>query len=105
MLYYKYYLSVRGYTLANKVGTKGQIVIAKELRDKLGIKPGWVALQRLSGDHIEFYFIPPEHKKSLKGSLAGHTKIRVQSGKDWEQAREIAWQKAAQEKMPLPEKA
>jgi AbrB family looped-hinge helix DNA binding protein len=91
--------------MANKVGSKGQVVIAKELRDQLGIKPGWIALQQLSEDHIEFYFIPPEHKKSLKGSMAGQIKAQVKPGKDWEKAREIAWEKAAQEKMALEEKA
>ncbi|MBN1188161.1 MAG: AbrB/MazE/SpoVT family DNA-binding domain-containing protein [Dehalococcoidales bacterium] len=91
--------------MANKVGSKGQVVIDKELRDQLGIKPGWIALQQISGDHIELYFIPPEHKQSLKGSLAGHIKMRVKPGKDWDKARETAWDKAAQEKMTSQEKA
>ncbi|MBC8421360.1 MAG: AbrB/MazE/SpoVT family DNA-binding domain-containing protein, partial [Actinobacteria bacterium] len=34
------------------VGTKGQIVISKEIRDKMGVKPGWIALERLVGDHV-----------------------------------------------------
>ncbi len=58
--------------MANVVGPKGQIVIKKEIRDRLGVKRGWVALQRLAGDHVEVYFILPEHRKSLKGSLALH---------------------------------
>jgi AbrB family looped-hinge helix DNA binding protein len=90
--------------MANKVGSKGQVVIAKELRDQLGIKPGWIALQQLSEDHIELYFIPPEHKKSLKGSLAGQIKVQVKPGKEWEKAREKAWEKGAQEKMAPDEK-
>ncbi len=59
------------------VGPKGQIVVAKELRDRLGVKPGWIALQRLAGDHIEVYFVPPEHEASLKGSLARHIRARL----------------------------
>ncbi len=31
--------------MANKVGSKGQVVIEKEIRDKLGIQPGAGVLQ------------------------------------------------------------
>lgn len=84
--------------MAYMIGTKGQVVIAKEIRDQLGVEPGWIALQRLAGDHIEVYFFPPEHRKSLKGSLAVHVKVRVGTGREWEKAREIAWRKAAKKK-------
>lgn len=80
------------------VGLKGQIVIAKEIRDRLGVAPGWVALQRLVGNHVEVYFLPPAHRKSLKGSLARHIKARAGSGEEWSRARESAWRKAAREK-------
>lgn len=39
--------------VAHVVGHKGQVVIAKEIRDSLGIGPGWVALQRVVDDHVE----------------------------------------------------
>lgn len=81
------------------VGSKGQLVIAKEIRDKLGVEPGWIALQRLVGDHIEVYFIPPQHKKSLKGRLARHIKTHIPSGEDWNEAREKAWKIAMEGKM------
>lgn len=81
--------------MAHIVGPKGQVVIAKEIRDQLGLEPGWVALQRLAGDHVEVYFVPPEHRKSLKGSLAGHVKVRVVPGEEWNRARDMAWERAA----------
>ena len=84
--------------MANVVGTKGQIVIAKEIRDLLGVEPGWLALQRLVGDHVEVYFVPPEHKKSLKGSLARHIKVKVAPGQEWDKARDTAWKEDAAEK-------
>lgn len=82
--------------MAHTVGPKGQIVIAKEIRDRLGVGPGWVALERLVDDHVEVYFVPPEHRKSLKGSLAKHVKGQARPGKAWDSARKAAWAKAAE---------
>ena len=78
------------------VGTKGQVVIAKEIRERLGIKPGWVALQRLVGERVEIYFLPPEHDESLKSSLAPYLKAHVPAGESWDQARLAAWEAATQ---------
>jgi len=84
--------------MAHVVGHKGQVVIAKELRDRLGVEPGWLALQRLVDDHVEVFFLPPGHRRSLKGSLAKHLKVRVAPGREWARARETAWIEAAKEK-------
>ena len=86
------------------VGAKGQIVIAKEIRDRLGVEPGWIALQRLAGDHVEVYLVPPEHRKSLKGSLAQHVKVLVAPGQEWDKARDEAWAEAAKEKIGSEER-
>ena len=80
------------------VGTKGQVVIAKEIRERLGVKPGWVALQRLIEDRVEIIFLPPEHDESLKGSLASYLKARVRDGDAWQLARDFAWEKTIREK-------
>ena len=79
------------------VGAKGQVVIAKEIRQRLGVKPGWVALQRLVGDRVEIYFLPQEHSESLKGSLEKYVKERVPPGAAWDRARETAWEGAVEE--------
>ena len=84
--------------MANIVGTKGQVVISKEIRDRLGIESGWLALQRLVNEHVEIYFVPPEHRKSLKGSLAPYLKASIGPGPDWDKARQAAWEMAAIEK-------
>jgi bifunctional DNA-binding transcriptional regulator/antitoxin component of YhaV-PrlF toxin-antitoxin module len=83
--------------MAYLVGPKGQVVIAKEIRERLGVKPGWVALQRLVGDRVEIYFLPPEHRESLKGGLARYLKANIPPGESWDQARQAAWQSAARE--------
>jgi len=72
-----------------KVGTKGQIVIDKRLRDQLGIGPGWIALQRLIDDHIEVRFLPPESRDSLYGILAPYTSVSISPG-DWHETKEKA---------------
>ena len=81
------------------VGPKGQVVIAKGVRDRLGIQPGWLALQRIVDDHVEIYFLPPEHGESLKGSLARYSDVRIGVGKEWEEARTAAWAQAVTERM------
>ena len=35
------------------VGKEGQVVIAKPIRDSLGLAPGWISIQRLVDDHVE----------------------------------------------------
>ena len=82
--------------MPHKVGSKGQIVIAKEIRDRLGVEPGWTVLQRAVGDHVEIHFVPPEHSRSLKGSLASHIKRTGAHGDEWDRAREDAWEGSAE---------
>lgn len=90
--------SSESYTMSHVVGIKGQIVIAKEIRDRLGVEPGWIALQRLVGDHVEVYLIPPEHRNSIKGSLAQYINISVAPGQIWDNARDAAWEQTVQGK-------
>ena len=63
--------------MANRVGTKGQVVIEKEIRDELGVKPGWLAIQQVVDGHVEIHFFPPEHNESLFGFLAPYTDVRI----------------------------
>jgi bifunctional DNA-binding transcriptional regulator/antitoxin component of YhaV-PrlF toxin-antitoxin module len=59
------------------VGTKYQMVIEREARERLGIQPGWEAVQAVVGDRLEVRFLPPEHRQSLAGSLRRYAKGRV----------------------------
>jgi bifunctional DNA-binding transcriptional regulator/antitoxin component of YhaV-PrlF toxin-antitoxin module len=54
--------------MATIVGTKGQIVVEKAIREQFGVKPGWQALQVVVEDHLRIYFLPPEHEDSLLGA-------------------------------------
>ena len=88
--------------MAHVVGHKGQVVIAKEIRDSLGIAPGWVALQRVVDDHVEIRFLPPEHRESLKGSLAPYVTRHAPSSAEFAAVRERAWHSAAHERSGRP---
>ena len=54
--------------MAHTIGTKGQVVIEKAIREKLGVRAGYRAIQFVSGDHVEIFFAPPEHARSLRGA-------------------------------------
>jgi bifunctional DNA-binding transcriptional regulator/antitoxin component of YhaV-PrlF toxin-antitoxin module len=50
-----------------RIGPKGQMVIEKELREQLGIGPGWQAVQAIRGNELVVRFEPPLHHRSLGG--------------------------------------
>ncbi|MDQ3378342.1 MAG: AbrB/MazE/SpoVT family DNA-binding domain-containing protein [Actinomycetota bacterium] len=72
-----------------KVGTKYQVVIEREARQRLGVRPGWVAVQAVVGDHLELRFLPPEHDRSLAGSLGGYA---AGSGRGSSEEERAAWE-------------
>ena len=85
--------------MAHVVGPKGQVVIEKEIRDRLGIEPGWLALQVLVDDHVEIRFVPPEHNRSLAGILAGRSCVTLPDEEALRAARERAWQERVRERV------
>jgi bifunctional DNA-binding transcriptional regulator/antitoxin component of YhaV-PrlF toxin-antitoxin module len=87
-------------TTTRVVGKEGKVVIAKPIRDSLGLAPGWISIQRLVDDHVEFYFLPPDHRESLKGCLAPYIKAQIPPGDAWQEARERGWSDAARRWVP-----
>ena len=88
--------------MTNKVGSKGQIVIEKGIRDRLGIRPGYRAIQLLVDDHVELHFIPPDHNHSLMGILASHiTRPIPESDDGWQVVKDMTWTEAVNDKKNL----
>jgi hypothetical protein len=72
--------------VANLVGPEGEVVIEEEIRDKLGVQPGWQAIQLLVDNHVRIYFIPPEHNRSLRGVVKPHIRRQPLPEECWDEA-------------------
>lgn len=83
--------------MARRVGSKGQVVIEKEIRDRLGVRPGWLAVQQLVDDHVDIYFVPPEHDRSLAGALRPYSSVRLPDQQSLREAIERAWHEHGRE--------
>jgi AbrB family looped-hinge helix DNA binding protein len=85
--------------MAHVVGPKGQVVIEKEIRDKLGVQPGWQAVQLLVDNHVRIYFIPPEHNRSLRGILKPYIRRQAPPEECWDELIEEAIAEEYRQKM------
>lgn len=56
-------------SMTHRVGPKGQVVIPKELRDRLGIEPGDEVDFWLDDDHVAVRLV--EHRRPLRGRFHG----------------------------------
>ena len=85
------------------VGPDGEIILAREILNALGVQPGWRALQRLEGDRLIVEFRPPKHNRSLAGILAGKAKRTFPTEEELDAAIEEAWTHRAREIAGLEE--
>ena len=83
--------------MAHRIGAKGQVVIAKEIRDELGIGPGWETIQRVVNGRVILTFLPPVSDESRMGSLARYTTVQL-SEEELRAARDRVATEVAQEK-------
>jgi len=70
------------------------VVIEKWIRDQLGVEPGSLAVQQRVGDHVEIAFLPPEHERSLRGTLKS-ARRRTIAVSSWPKAKSDAWRAAS----------
>jgi AbrB family looped-hinge helix DNA binding protein len=61
-----------------KASSRGQIVIPKEFREKLGILAGRKLLLRLVENHLEIVPLPEEPVKGLRGMLKSETALAAE---------------------------
>jgi bifunctional DNA-binding transcriptional regulator/antitoxin component of YhaV-PrlF toxin-antitoxin module len=83
--------------MSTLVGTKGQVTIEKQIRETLGVRPGWRAIQRRVGDQVVISFRPPKHRESLLGILCDPLGARLETSESFQAAVERAWDEAALE--------
>src|SRR4051794_21216920 len=51
--------------MSTTVGARGRVTIEKEIREALGVRPGWRAIQSLDGGHVVIRFRPPKDHGSV----------------------------------------
>lgn len=61
-----------------RTSSKGQIVIPKGIRDKVGLKPGTLVEIRYAKGHIEIVPLPKDPIKALRGALKGQKSLAGQ---------------------------
>jgi bifunctional DNA-binding transcriptional regulator/antitoxin component of YhaV-PrlF toxin-antitoxin module len=93
----------RGSDMASIVGSRGQITLEKELRDELGIQPGWRVVQRRVDDRVELVFFPPRHRRSLLGALADPSGPSFPDEASLREAIDRAWELELRERYGSPE--
>ncbi len=72
-----------------KTSSKCQIVIPKQIREKLGIEPGKRILFRLVGDHAEIVPLPDDPVKAMRGMLKSDTSLAEELLKERRRDNEI----------------
>ena len=65
------------------VGSRGQVTIDKAIRDRLGVKPKDVAVQRVVDGNVVISFLPAPHRRSFRGAL------KSKPVKPWKNLRDL----------------
>jgi AbrB family looped-hinge helix DNA binding protein len=56
--------------MAHRIGAKGQVVIPKDLRDRVGLHPGTAVDFAIEGERIVLLPLPPQSQSRLGGRFA-----------------------------------
>lgn len=85
--------------MASRVGERGQITIAKAIREELGIYAGDETVQRVEGGRIVIDVVPGRHRRSLAGSLKDRVR-RTPADESWDALRRAAWETPDPDRTP-----
>jgi AbrB family looped-hinge helix DNA binding protein len=77
--------------MANVVGERFQITIDKAVREKLGVRPGDIAIERVRDGRLVVTFAPGPHQRSQLGILRQHARRPIEPITDWDAYRERTW--------------
>jgi AbrB family looped-hinge helix DNA binding protein len=66
--------------MSNVVGERYQITIGKGVRDRLGVQPGDLAIERVEDGRLVVSFVPRAHRDSLLGILRKPGGVAIE---DW----------------------
>lgn len=77
--------------MTSRVGERGQITLAKQIREELGIYAGDEAVQRVEDGRIVIEVVPGRHRRSLAGVLASKVG-RHPADESWDALRRAAWE-------------
>ena len=85
--------------MTSRVGERGQITLAKAIREELEIYPGDETVQRVEDGRIVIDVVPGRHRRSLAGSLKGKVQRRPDD-ESWDALRRAAWETADPDREP-----
>lgn len=69
------------------VNPRGQITVDRIARERLGVRPGMVAVQQVVGNQLVITFIPAPHDRSAAGILGNPPRVVPT---DWSDIRAAA---------------
>ncbi len=76
--------------MGSRVGERGQITIAKSIREELGIYAGDETIQHVEDGRIMIDVVPGRHRRALAGSLRDKVGRRPDD-ESWPVLRDAAW--------------
>ena len=77
--------------MTSRVGERGQITIAKAIREELGIYAGDETVQHVEDGRIVIEVVPGRHRRSLAGVLRDAVTTRPPD-ESWQALRDAAWE-------------
>ena len=81
--------------MSNVVGERFQVTIDRAIRERLGIEPGDLAVERIEDGRLVIEFVPQRHDRSLRGILKSPT---VPAGStDSGAEKQAAWRARSEE--------
>jgi AbrB family looped-hinge helix DNA binding protein len=83
--------------MPNVVGERFQITIDKKVRERLGVKPGDLAVEWVENGRLVVGFLPPASNESMLGIVQQLGGVTVEPIDDWDAYFDRVWRIRANE--------